>query len=67
MPRKKCEAFDFFSYKKRNGKDIYSCKFCDCEYSRHATRMANHLIRCLKCPESVRAQLMQKDNKIVVV
>lgn len=64
MPRRKCEAFDFYFHKKRGGKDVYSCKFCDGEYSRHATRMTNHLKKCVKCPETVRIEFL-KGNQIV--
>lgn len=67
MPRKKCNIFNFFVLKSTAStssntstsidKNIYQCKFCFCEYKRHATRMKAHIMKCLKCPQELKKAL----------
>lgn len=58
MPRRKGNVFNYFNVKKRNGKDIYSCSFCELEYIKHATRMTKHLKVCPKCPPHIKMTLV---------
>jgi len=39
---------------------LFSCKFCYTEYTRNATRMQKHLIKCLKCPQYVKEIFLRK-------
>lgn len=59
MPRKRCKVFSFYTETVNNRTVIYRCKFCNAEYTKHATRMTSHLQKCLRCPQHVKRLFTQ--------
>lgn len=54
MVKPKSNIWKYFKEKKKNNQTVYSCIYCDKEYAKNVTRMADHLVKCLKCPKGIR-------------
>lgn len=61
MPRQPGRAMRYFTAE-TNNKNIYKCKFCHSQYTKHATRMTAHLLKCSRCPEEIKKYLKSSND-----
>ena len=54
MPRLPSEVWKHFTETKKDGKDVFLCKYCSQQYVKNATKMQNHLQKCKKFPQTLR-------------
>lgn len=54
MPQNRSLVWQYFKVHMSQDKKLYKCIFCDAKYVKNATRMADHLLKCLKSPLRVK-------------
>lgn len=55
MPKDKSKVWSYFKQAAVDGykKKTYVCKFCESKYTKNATRLTQHIQRCIKCPKDI--------------
>jgi len=51
MPRAPSDVWIHFTSANVEGKDVYICKYCAKTYVKNATKMQQHIVKCLKLPQ----------------
>ena len=51
MPLALSDVWRHFTAANVEGKAVYICKYCDKSYVKNATKMQNHLAKCIKLPK----------------
>ena len=51
MPRALSDVWRHFTAANVEGKAVYICKYCDKSYVNNASKMQNHLAKCIKFPQ----------------
>ena len=60
MPRALCDVWRHFTATNVEGKVVYICKYCAKLYGKNATKMQNHLAKCIKFPQCLQQAISDK-------